>query len=279
MEVIYTAGRNSEVQNTFIAEEAPFSTNKVIHSSLFFFAFSVCFCTPAITAKLFLLEKRLMERSKLIFFNTTAAQMLHLLQYYFVFSSSSHLLSSPWQGLIQSVYELRYGSGLVVTIGNGECSVDLKLGGLGDSEAVEKWKEERRASLAVSSSKRTRAPSRSNQSVDFKSDLSGCRVYHRRQKVCELHSKTPLLMVGGQEQRFCQQYSRKLRPPSGQWRRLPTSRVASSGRFDGSTHLKRLQGAFFALPVSMESSSPVASVRYSGLRSVGLFLESHFATS
>ncbi|KAG0456655.1 hypothetical protein HPP92_024443 [Vanilla planifolia] len=32
IEVIYTAGRNSEVQNTFIAEEAPFSTNKVILS-------------------------------------------------------------------------------------------------------------------------------------------------------------------------------------------------------------------------------------------------------
>ncbi|KAG0456603.1 hypothetical protein HPP92_024391 [Vanilla planifolia] len=101
----------------------------------------------------------------------------------------------------------------VVGSSSGECSVDLKLGGLGDSEAAEKWKEERRASSAVSSSKRPRAPSSSNQSVsclvdDCKSDLSGCREYHRRHKVCELHSKTPVVMVGGQEQRFCQQCSR-----------------------------------------------------------------------
>ncbi|KAG0455452.1 hypothetical protein HPP92_024433 [Vanilla planifolia] len=148
-------------------------------------------------------------------------------------------------------------------------------------EIPRRWKNgrrRRRASLAVSSSKRTRAPSRSNQSVDFKSDLSGCRVYHRRQKVCELHSKTPLLMVGGQEQRFCQQYnSRGLL--LGKWRETPYVASRRQWAFDGSTHLKRLQGAFFALPVSMESSSPVASVRYSGLRSVGLFLESHFATS
>ncbi|URE10280.1 SBP-box family member protein [Musa troglodytarum] len=46
-------------------------------------------------------------------------------------------------------------------------------------------------------------------SVDgCRSDLSNCREYHRRHKVCELHSKTPAVMVGGVEQRFCQQCSR-----------------------------------------------------------------------
>ncbi|WOH13710.1 hypothetical protein DCAR_0833221 [Daucus carota subsp. sativus] len=39
-------------------------------------------------------------------------------------------------------------------------------------------------------------------------DLSRCRDYHRRHKVCELHSKTPQVTVRGQEQRFCQQCSR-----------------------------------------------------------------------
>ncbi|GJN04424.1 hypothetical protein PR202_ga21972 [Eleusine coracana subsp. coracana] len=46
-------------------------------------------------------------------------------------------------------------------------------------------------------------------SVDgCRSDLSRCREYHRRHKVCEAHSKTPMVLVGGQEQRFCQQCSR-----------------------------------------------------------------------
>lgn len=40
------------------------------------------------------------------------------------------------------------------------------------------------------------------------SDLSQCREYHRRHKVCELHSKTGRVLIGGREQRFCQQCSR-----------------------------------------------------------------------
>lgn len=40
------------------------------------------------------------------------------------------------------------------------------------------------------------------------SDLSQSREYHRRHKVCELHSKTPKVTIGGREQRFCQQCSR-----------------------------------------------------------------------
>ncbi|TVU35997.1 hypothetical protein EJB05_17906 [Eragrostis curvula] len=39
-------------------------------------------------------------------------------------------------------------------------------------------------------------------------DLSKCRDYHRRHKVCEAHSKTPVVVVAGQQQRFCQQCSR-----------------------------------------------------------------------
>lgn len=40
------------------------------------------------------------------------------------------------------------------------------------------------------------------------SDLSKCREYHRRHRVCERHSKTPVVIIGGREQRFCQQCSR-----------------------------------------------------------------------
>ncbi|XP_057464853.1 squamosa promoter-binding-like protein 16 [Actinidia eriantha] len=41
-----------------------------------------------------------------------------------------------------------------------------------------------------------------------KKDLSSCKDYHKRHKVCEVHSKTAKVVVNGIEQRFCQQCSR-----------------------------------------------------------------------
>ncbi|CAL9120952.1 unnamed protein product [Musa textilis] len=43
---------------------------------------------------------------------------------------------------------------------------------------------------------------------DCKADLSSAKDYHRRHKVCEVHSKTAKALVGKQMQRFCQQCSR-----------------------------------------------------------------------
>lgn len=97
------------------------------------------------------------------------------------------------------------------------CSVDLKLGRLGDfsDQSPNKWKD---SSVPVmgspsASSKRARMPSNGSHMASClvdgcKSDLSNCREYHRRHKVCEVHAKTPTVMVGGQQQRFCQQCSR-----------------------------------------------------------------------
>ncbi|XP_042478585.1 squamosa promoter-binding-like protein 16 [Macadamia integrifolia] len=101
----------------------------------------------------------------------------------------------------------------------GDFSVDLKLGRLGDfgDGSVDKLKEQRISTMVSaspsSSSKRARAPNNANQMASClvegcTSDLSNCRDYHRRHKVCEVHSKTPTVMVGGQAQRFCQQCSR-----------------------------------------------------------------------
>ncbi|CAI0390674.1 unnamed protein product [Linum tenue] len=39
-------------------------------------------------------------------------------------------------------------------------------------------------------------------------DLSSLKDYHKRHKVCEVHTKTPKVIVNGIEQRFCQQCSR-----------------------------------------------------------------------
>ena len=41
-----------------------------------------------------------------------------------------------------------------------------------------------------------------------KADLSSAKDYHRRHKVCEMHSKASKAIAAGQEQRFCQQCSR-----------------------------------------------------------------------
>ncbi|PON54986.1 SBP-box transcription factor [Trema orientale] len=39
-------------------------------------------------------------------------------------------------------------------------------------------------------------------------DLSSAKDYHRKHRICETHSKTPRVIVGGVERRFCQQCSR-----------------------------------------------------------------------
>ncbi|XP_022851458.1 squamosa promoter-binding-like protein 1 [Olea europaea var. sylvestris] len=46
------------------------------------------------------------------------------------------------------------------------------------------------------------------QVEDCKADLSKAKNYHRRHKVCEMHSKATRALVGNQMQRFCQQCSR-----------------------------------------------------------------------
>ncbi|KAF5806977.1 putative transcription factor SBP family [Helianthus annuus] len=98
-------------------------------------------------------------------------------------------------------------------------SVDLKLGQVIDSGSEFKGS----GSVSVSGSKMVLSPSGSskrarpvNNSVQgavclvdgCKADLSNCKEYHRRHKVCEIHSKTPQVSINGQKQRFCQQCSR-----------------------------------------------------------------------
>ncbi|XP_066385233.1 uncharacterized protein [Miscanthus floridulus] len=105
-----------------------------------------------------------------------------------------------------------------------ECSVHLKLGVLGEFGAADGTKEPAAAAApSVSSMKRPRSgpggaagaqcPSCAVDSC--KADLSKCRDYHRRHKVCEAHSKTPVVVVPGREMRFCQQCSRAV--PTKAW--------------------------------------------------------------
>lgn len=89
----------------------------------------------------------------------------------------------------------------------GNFCVDLKLGQVIDSSI---------SKMALSpsgSSKRARAINNTIQAAsclvdECNADLSNCKEYHRRHKVCEIHSKTPEVSINGQKQRFCQQCSR-----------------------------------------------------------------------
>ena len=87
-----------------------------------------------------------------------------------------------------------------------ECSVDLKLGGPGEFGAADRMKEPAApvpagaAAPSASPMKRPRSGAGGAQcpscAVDgCKADLSKCRDYHRRHKVCEAHSK--MAMLGG----------------------------------------------------------------------------------
>jgi hypothetical protein len=48
------------------------------------------------------------------------------------------------------------------------------------------------------------------QVEDCKADLSNAKDYHRRHKVCDVHSKASKALVGNVLQRFCQQCSRSV---------------------------------------------------------------------
>lgn len=82
-------------------------------------------------------------------------------------------------------------------------SLNLKLGG----EAYPEMEGE------VKSGKKTKIVGTvSNRSVcqveDCRADLSNAKDYHRRHKVCDMHSKASKALVGNFMQRFCQQCSR-----------------------------------------------------------------------
>lgn len=87
-------------------------------------------------------------------------------------------------------------------------SVEIKV-----IQSVKRIRKPHYSNPMESSSKRARAPGNITQVAHClvdgcNADLSICRDYHRRHKVCEAHSKTPTVTIGGREQRFCQQCSR-----------------------------------------------------------------------
>ncbi|KAK4478361.1 hypothetical protein RD792_017651 [Penstemon davidsonii] len=87
-------------------------------------------------------------------------------------------------------------------------SLNLKLGGqvypITEGE-LDKLEGQNGKKTKVNGSSSTRAVC---QVEDCKADLSNAKDYHRRHKVCDVHSKATRALVGNVMQRFCQQCSR-----------------------------------------------------------------------
>lgn len=98
--------------------------------------------------------------------------------------------------------------------------IDLKLGRFVDQRDGRSSKFSKGAPVLSSSEsstppKRMRVPGIHSQTAfcqvyGCNKDLSSSKDYHKRHKVCELHSKTAKVIVNGIEQRFCQQCSRSV---------------------------------------------------------------------
>ncbi|KAF8005754.1 hypothetical protein BT93_K0131 [Corymbia citriodora subsp. variegata] len=97
--------------------------------------------------------------------------------------------------------------------------IDLKLGRFGESREVPCAKFPQGGKKVLSSSESSTPPKRARsvganchtaycQVHGCHKDLSSSKDYHKRHKVCEVHSKTAQVVVNGVEQRFCQQCSR-----------------------------------------------------------------------
>ena len=89
-------------------------------------------------------------------------------------------------------------------------SLKLKLGGqvypITESE-IEKWegKSGKKSKVIAATSNRAVC-----QVEDCRADLTNAKDYHRRHKVCDIHSKASRAVVGNLMQRFCQQCSRSV---------------------------------------------------------------------
>lgn len=95
--------------------------------------------------------------------------------------------------------------------------IDLKLGRLADYRDTMSGKSSKEVRVSSSSPvppvKRSRLGNSNGQAPccqvhGCNMDLSSSKDYHKRHKVCEIHSKTARVIVNGIEQRFCQQCSR-----------------------------------------------------------------------
>uniref|UniRef100_A0A0V0IYH6 Putative squamosa promoter-binding-like protein 1-like n=1 Tax=Solanum chacoense TaxID=4108 RepID=A0A0V0IYH6_SOLCH len=125
-------------------------------------------------------------------------------------NSSSSCSDEVTHGMEQQRRELEKRRRVIVVDEDDSGPLSLKLGGQGEPAAdagreLGNWDGTagKRTKLAAPSA--TRAVC---QVDDCGTDLSKAKDYHRRHKVCEMHSKASRALVGNVMQRFCQQCSR-----------------------------------------------------------------------
>ncbi|XP_077238635.1 squamosa promoter-binding-like protein 12 [Tasmannia lanceolata] len=108
---------------------------------------------------------------------------------------------------------------LVASVGSGEPLIGLKLGKrtyFEDVCAGNIIKSSSFSAIPTSSTNSVKKSRPSYQSMQTPHcQVEGCNInlttakeYHRKHRVCENHSKSPKVVVSGQERRFCQQCSR-----------------------------------------------------------------------
>lgn len=135
--------------------------------------------------------------------------------------------SSLWDEREERDSEKRRRDAVVVGENNGEEEKGLKLGGQaypiiaeeGEVKAGKKSKvvgtETTTAAISAAAAAAATATTGLNsgrsavcQVEDCRADLTNAKDYHRRHKVCDMHSKASKALVGSIMQRFCQQCSR-----------------------------------------------------------------------
>ncbi|KRH37685.2 hypothetical protein GLYMA_09G082000v4 [Glycine max] len=90
-----------------------------------------------------------------------------------------------------------------VEMNDGAGSLNLNLGGQVYPIMEGEEKSGKKTKMTASTSSRAVC-----QVEDCRADLSNAKDYHRRHKVCDMHSKATQALVGNVMQRFCQQCSR-----------------------------------------------------------------------
>lgn len=131
--------------------------------------------------------------------------------------SSSNIVASPTTCLItsSSSWGERESSGSKfsspVTESNSQDSslIALKLGMLaGDSRYGQQINRHSKENSKRGGLRGSYSHNPTCQVYGCNMDLSSSKDYHKRHRVCDAHSKTPIVIVNGIEQRFCQQCSR-----------------------------------------------------------------------
>ncbi|XP_023917881.2 squamosa promoter-binding-like protein 6 [Quercus suber] len=134
-----------------------------------------------------------------------------------VVSPTCMITSNSCFGEVDS--EAKLSSSVMDACSQDSSLIDLKLGRLADYEDAENSKLLKERPILSSSegssllTKRARKTSSYCQTAfcqvyGCNKDLSSSKDYHKRHKVCDVHSKTAKVIVNGIEQRFCQQCSR-----------------------------------------------------------------------